>query len=130
MKNTDIVRDPIEDMRGKSRVALYRFPGGGGLLWAVATSRDLTLDLPGQAADALAVIDGYLTQRGLDRTRIMRAEVIVTDHDRKAEVDKVWLEWMPTDQGPVRSFIQSKMPDGDLIEIIVTVALPADYTGD
>jgi len=127
MTNADIVRSPIEDMRAKSRVAIYKFPGGGGLLWGVATSRDLTLDLPEQAADALAVIDDYLKDHGLDRTRIVRAEVIVTDHDRKPEFDKVWLDWMPQDQGPVRSFVQSIMPEGDQVEIIVTVALPADF---
>lgn len=124
---SDITRVPIEDMPSKSKVAIYRFPGGGGFLWCVATSRDLSLDLPGQAADALAVIDGYLSDHGLDRTRIMRAEVVVTDHDRKPEFDRVWAEWMPEGHGPVRSFIQSKMPDGDRVEIIMTVALPADF---
>jgi enamine deaminase RidA (YjgF/YER057c/UK114 family) len=123
---SDILRTPIEEMPTKSKVAIHRFPGGGGLMWCVATSRDLTLDLPGQAADALAVIDGYLTAHGLDRTRIMRAEVIVTDHARKAEFDAVWAQWMPPGAGPVRSFIQSVMPEGDLVEIIMTVALPRD----
>jgi enamine deaminase RidA (YjgF/YER057c/UK114 family) len=124
---TDIVRTPIEEMPTKSKVAIYRFPSGGGMMWCVATSRDLTLDLRGQAEDALAVIDGYLATHGLDRTRIMRAEVIVTDHDRKPEFDAVWAKWMPEGRGPVRSFIQSVMPRGDLVEIIMTVALPADF---
>lgn len=26
-------------------------------------------------------------------------------------------------QGPVRSFVQSRMPEGDLVEVIVTAAL-------
>lgn len=124
---TDIIRTPIEEMPTKSKVAIHRFPGGGGFLWCVATARDLTLDLPGQAEDALAVIDGYLRDHGLDRTRIMRAEVIVTDHGRKPEFDAIWAKWMPAGCGPVRSFVQSIMPDGDLVEIIMTVALPADF---
>jgi enamine deaminase RidA (YjgF/YER057c/UK114 family) len=123
---TDIARTPIEEMPTKSKVAIYRFPGGGGLLWCVATSRDLTLDFAGQAADALAAIDGYLQAHGLDRTRILRAEVIVTDHSRKPEFDAIWARWMPARCGPVRSFVQSIMPEGDLVEIIMTVALPAD----
>jgi hypothetical protein len=57
----------------------------------------------------------------------MRAEVIVTDHGRKPEFDAVWAKWMPESHGPVRSFVQSVMPDGDQIEIIMTVALPADF---
>jgi enamine deaminase RidA (YjgF/YER057c/UK114 family) len=125
----DISRTPNPDMPTKSSVAIYRLPGGGGFLWGVATSRDLSLDLPGQTADALAVIDGYLTAHGLDRTRIVKAEVVVTDHNRKAEFDAVWAQWMPDGCGPVRSFVQSIMPDGDLVEIIVTAALPTGPQG-
>lgn len=118
-----IERTPIDEMPSKSKVVRYAFPGGGGLLWCVATSRDLSLDLADQAADALAVIDGYLADAGLDRTAIVRAEVIVTDHDRKPEFDRVWAAWMPQGHGPVRSFVQSVMPEGDQVEIIVTAAL-------
>lgn len=65
----EITRIPVDDMRTKSKVAIYRFPGGGGLMWAVATSRDSSLDLPGQAANALEAIDGYLKEAGLSTLR-------------------------------------------------------------
>ncbi|HWJ73053.1 MAG TPA: Rid family hydrolase [Kaistia sp.] len=125
----DITRVQIDEMPTKSKNAIYHFPGGGGLLWCVATSEDLTLDLPQQAENALGVIDRYLKSYGLDRSRIVRAEVIVTDHGRKPEFDAVWAKWMPEGKGPVRSFVQSVMPDGDQVEIIMTVALPADFKG-
>jgi len=70
-------------------------------------------------------IDKYLKDAGLDRTRIVKAEIVVTDHDSKPAFDEAWATWMPAGYGPVRSFVQSVMPEGDLIEIIVTVALPA-----
>lgn len=124
---TAISRIPVDDMCTKSKVAIYRFPGGGGLMWAVATSKDLSLDLAGQAANALDVIDGYLKDVGLDRTCIVKAEVVVTDHGQKPAFDKVWAEWMPDNCGPVRSFVQSIMPEGDLVEIIITAALPHDF---
>ena len=41
------------------------------------------------------------------------------------DFDEVWAEWMPAGHGPVRSFVESRMPEGDLIEIIITAALPA-----
>ena len=61
----------------------------------------------------------------MDRTRIVKAEIVVTDHDNKPAFDEAWATWMPDGYGPVRSFVQSKMPEGDLIEIIITAALPA-----
>jgi hypothetical protein len=51
--------------------------------------------------------------------------MLVTDHDDKPAFDEVWATWMPDGFGPVRSFVESRMPKGDLIEIIITAALPA-----
>lgn len=71
------------------------------------------------------MLDGYLQEAGLDRTRIVKAEIVVTDHDNKPAFDEAWASWMPDGYGPVRSFVESRMPEGDLIEIIATIALPA-----
>ena len=64
-----------------------------------------------------------LKDAGLDRTRIVKAEIVVTDHDNKPAFDEAWATWMPDNYGPVRSFVESVMPEGDLIEIIITAAL-------
>ena len=78
-----------------------------------------------QALGTLQALDARLAEAGLDRTRIVKAEVVVTDHDNKPAFDEVWATWMPAGQGPVRSFVESRMPAGDLVEIIITAALPA-----
>lgn len=123
MSANDITRVPNPRVPAKSAVAVYRLPGGGGFLWGVATSPDRTQDIRAQTLGALGVIDGYLKEAGLDRTRIVKAEIVVTDHDNKPAFDEAWATWMPANQGPVRSFVQSVMPEGDLIEIIITAAL-------
>ena len=122
---SDITRIPNKALPSKSAVAVYRLPGGGGFLWAVATSPDKSLDIAGQTLGALGVIEGYLKDAGLDRTRIVKAEIVVTDHAAKPAFDAAWASWMPDGHGPVRSFVQSVMPEGDLVEIIVTAALTA-----
>lgn len=123
MSASDITRIPNPRVPAKSAVAVCRLPGGGGFLWGVATSPDRTQDIRAQTLGALGVIDGYLKDAGLDRTRIVKAEIVVTDHDNKPAFDEAWATWMPANQGPVRSFVQSVMPEGDLIEIIITAAL-------
>lgn len=125
MSATDITRVPNRKLPSKSSVSIYRLPGGGGFLWAVATSPDRTQDIRVQTLGTLGVIDTYLKDAGLDRTRIVKAEVVVTDHDNKPAFDEAWASWMPDGHGPVRSFVESRMPEGDLIEIIITAALPA-----
>ena len=123
MAKTDIERVPNKKLPSKSSVAIYRLPGGGGFMWAVATSPDRTQDIKVQTLGCLGVIDGYLKDAGLDRTRIVKAEVVVTDHGNKPAFDEAWATWMPDNYGPVRSFVESVMPEGDLIEIIITAAL-------
>jgi enamine deaminase RidA (YjgF/YER057c/UK114 family) len=123
MTRNSIDRVPNKKLLSKSSVAIYRLPGGGGFLWSVATSPDRTQDIKAQTLGCLGVIDTYLQDAGLDRTRIVKAEIVVTDHDNKPAFDEAWATWMPDNYGPVRSFVESKMPEGDLIEIIVTAAL-------
>jgi len=125
VKSDDITRVPNKTFPAKSSVATHRLPGGGGFLWAVAVSPDRTQDIRVQTLGALEVIDTYLKEAGLDRTRIVKAEIVVTDHGNKPAFDEAWATWMPAGHGPVRSFVQSVMPEGDLIEIIITAALPA-----
>ena len=121
----DITRVPNRTMPSKSSVAIYRLPGGGGFLWAVATSPDRSQDIRAQTRGTLQVLDRHLAEHGLDRTRIVKAEVVVTDHDNKPAFDEVWASWLPAGHGPVRSFVESRMPEGDLVEVIITAALPA-----
>ena len=123
MAPTDILRIPAKSLASKSALAVHRFPGGGGLLWAVATSPDRTQDITAQTLGCLKVLEGMLRDHGLDFTRLVKAEVVVTDHDNKPAFDKAWASVMPDGQGPVRSFVESRMPEGDLIEIIITAAL-------
>jgi len=121
----DITRVPNRSLPSKSAVAVHRFPGGGGLLWAVATSPDRTQDIRAQTIGCLRALEKHLLAHGLDLTRVVRAEVVVTDHDNKPAFDEAWASMMPDGQGPVRSFVESRMPEGDLIEIIITAVFPA-----
>ncbi len=121
---TDIVRVPNRNLPSKSSVAAYRLPGGGGFLWAVATSADRSQDIKLQTVGCLRALEKILVAHGLDLTRIVKAEVVVTDHDNKPAFDEAWASVMPDGQGPVRSFVESRMPEGDLIEIIITAVFP------
>ena len=121
----DITRVPNKSLPSKSSVAVHKLPGGGGFLWAVATSPDRTQDIRAQTVGCLRALEKHLHAHGLDLTRIVRAEVVVTDHDNKPAFDEAWATVMPDNFGPVRSFVESRMPEGDLIEIIITAVFPA-----
>jgi enamine deaminase RidA (YjgF/YER057c/UK114 family) len=122
---TDITRVP-GPFPNRSRAVAHRLPGGGGTVWALATAKDKTAGVAAQTEDVLAIIDGYLRDAGTDRSRLLRAEVFMADLGQKGEMDAAWTRWMPEGCGPVRSAVQTPMPVGDLVEIIVTAALPGD----
>ncbi|MGX9961832.1 RidA family protein [Roseomonas sp. F4] len=125
MPHPDIARTP-GPFANRSRAVAHRLPGGGGTIWALATARDKSAGVEAQTADVLEVIDGYLAAAGTDRTRLLRAEVFMADLSQKAAMDAAWTRWIPADEGPVRSAVQTPMPAGDLVEIIVTAALPGE----
>jgi enamine deaminase RidA (YjgF/YER057c/UK114 family) len=125
MPSPDILRTP-GPFANRSRAVTHRLPGGGGTTWALATARDKEAGVEAQTADILALIDGYLEKAGTDRSRLLRAEVFMADLSQKAAMDAAWTRWIPEGCGPVRSAVQTPMPPGDLVEIIVTAALPGD----
>ncbi|GGJ42445.1 hypothetical protein GCM10011320_57600 [Neoroseomonas lacus] len=48
------------------------------------------------------------------------------DLSQKAAMDAAWTRWIPNGEGPVRSAVETPMPPGDLVEIIVIAALPGE----
>ena len=117
-----IRRIPIENR--KSVLSVLRFPGGGGLVYCVASAPDTSKDFRGQTEDVLQALGGLLSEGGTDTSHLVKAEVVVTDHDNKPIFDEVWSGWVPLGCGPVRSFVESRMPAGDLVEVILTASLP------
>jgi hypothetical protein len=61
----DIVRMPNKTLSSKSSVAVHRLPGGGGFLWAVATSPDRTQDIKIQTVGCLRALEKHLAAHGL-----------------------------------------------------------------
>jgi hypothetical protein len=122
MSTEDITRVPNKTLLSKSSVAVYRLPGGGGFLWAVATSPDRTQDIKVQTLGCLGVIDGYLKANGLDRSRIVKARSSSPTTPTSRPSTKRGRPGCRR-QGSGRSFVQSIMPEGDMIEIIITAAL-------
>jgi enamine deaminase RidA (YjgF/YER057c/UK114 family) len=126
MPHPDIARTP-GPFANRSRVVVHRLPGGaGGTIWALATARDKTAGVEAQTEDLLASIEGYLRAAGTDKSRLLRAEVFMADLAEKPAMDAAWTRWVPAGEGPVRSAVQTPMPPGDLVEIIVTAALPGE----
>jgi enamine deaminase RidA (YjgF/YER057c/UK114 family) len=89
-----------------------------GLVWTVATARGTTV--AEQTRAALEQIEANLKQAGSDKHRIVEALVYLTDMSRKAEMDEVWCDWIPSDGWPCRACVGTSLAPGNLVEIKVT----------
>jgi len=77
-----------------------------------------------QTADILAQIDETLKQAGTDKTRIVKANIWLTDISTFAQMNEAWDAWVVAGQTPARATVESKLAAPGLdVEIMVEAAL-------
>ncbi|RRV10278.1 RidA family protein [Pseudomonas sp. v388] len=113
----DITR--IETNQRMSRVVQcngFTFLGG-------QTATDRTLDIKGQTAQVLEKIDNFLAKAGLDKTRILSAQVWLSDINAHfAGMNEVWDAWAPDGHAPARATVESRLAAPDLLVEITVIA--------
>ncbi|MBO9830437.1 RidA family protein [Xanthomonas sp. A2111] len=86
-------------------------------------AEDTSADIAGQTREVLAAIDRLLALAATDKSRILRAEIYMTDLAEFAEMNKVWEEWVSPGNTPARATVQAKLADPAWkIEIVITAA--------
>jgi enamine deaminase RidA (YjgF/YER057c/UK114 family) len=95
-----------------------------GFAFTVATSKVVSASLYEQTNSALAAIDAQLAALGLAKSRIVTAIVYIADMRQKPEMNRAWEEWVDFDNPPMRACIGATLEGDDLVEIVVTAALP------
>ena len=94
------------------------------LVWTVATYDDASADIQEQTRRALAVIDKNLGEAGTDKTRLVSAQIFLSDMTAKARFDDVWNAWIgpDPDHWPQRACVGATLAGHCLVEIIVVAA--------
>lgn len=87
------------------------------------TASDPTQDIKGQTLQVLDKIDGFLEEAGLDKTRIISAQIWLTDiHADFAKMNEVWDAWVPQGHTPARATVESRLALPELLIEITVVA--------
>jgi enamine deaminase RidA (YjgF/YER057c/UK114 family) len=81
-------------------------------------------DVEQQTREVLATIDWLLEQAGTDKSKLLTAQVWLTDMDDFAAHNDAWNEWVDPENPPVRACLQSPRlwRPGLRVEIMVTAA--------
>ena len=76
-----------------------------------------------QTKDILGLIDGLLAQAGTDKSKLLSANIWLTDIKTFEEMNKVWDAWVAAGNPPCRACVESKLalPQYN-VEIMVTAA--------
>jgi enamine deaminase RidA (YjgF/YER057c/UK114 family) len=76
-----------------------------------------------QTKEIVATIDNYLAQAGTDKTKLLSANIWITDMAKFAEMNAVWDAWVSPGQTPARACVEAKLAAPDYhVEIMVVAA--------
>jgi enamine deaminase RidA (YjgF/YER057c/UK114 family) len=76
-----------------------------------------------QTREILAMIDGYLAKCGSDKSKLLKANIWLTDIKTWAEMNAVWNAWLAPGNAPARATVEAKLASPNIdVEIMVTAA--------
>ncbi len=77
-----------------------------------------------QTQDILTQIDDILKEAGSDKTKILKANIWLTDIKTWAEMNEAWDAWVVPGQTPARATVESKLAAPGLdVEIMVEAVI-------
>lgn len=83
---------------------------------------DATLDIQGQTAQVLAMIDDLLAQAGSSKNHLLSVTIYLQDMNDYAGMNKVWDAWLNQGYAPPRACVQAALANPQWKVEIVVVA--------
>jgi enamine deaminase RidA (YjgF/YER057c/UK114 family) len=76
-----------------------------------------------QTKDILKQIDGFLAKADTDKTKLLSANIWITDMANFADMNAVWDAWVSPGNSPARATVEAKLAAPDYkVEIMVVAA--------
>jgi len=77
-----------------------------------------------QTADVLQRIDATLKQAGSDKTKVLKANIWLTDIKTWGEMNEAWDAWVAPNQTPARATVEAKLAAPEFnVEIMVEAVI-------
>lgn len=84
---------------------------------------DVGQDVGGQTQQILDTIDSYLAKAGTDKSKLLTAQLWITDMANFKAMNAVWNEWVDPENPPARACVKADLARPEiLVEIMVTAA--------
>jgi enamine deaminase RidA (YjgF/YER057c/UK114 family) len=84
---------------------------------------DLDADVAGQTSQILARIDELLAQAGSDKSKLLKANIWLTDIGTWSQMNEVWSAWVVEGSTPARATVEANLAHPKVkVEIMVEAA--------
>ncbi len=96
---------------------------GDTVYLAGLTADDTAADVKGQTKQILDKIDALLAKAGTDKSKILSANIWLTDISTWSQMNEVWDVWVSKGNTPARATVEAKLAAPGLkVEIMVQAA--------
>ena len=96
---------------------------GDTVYLAGVVAKDLAKDVKGQTQEVLAEIDRLLAKCGSNKSKVLQAQIWVTDIRNRPAMNEAWSAWTEGKNLPARACVEAKLADPKaLVEIMVIAA--------
>lgn len=96
---------------------------GGLIFTAGRVASDPSRDAKGQTEEILADIDRLLAKCGSDKSKIVSAQIWVSDIRHRDGMNQAWIAWADPKNLPARACIEARLADPRLLVEIAVVAV-------
>jgi enamine deaminase RidA (YjgF/YER057c/UK114 family) len=97
---------------------------GNTVYLAGITAEDRNGDVKEQTKQILAQIDRHLAAAGTDKSKLLSANIWLTDIGTWADMNTVWDAWVAPGNAPARATVEAKLAAPGLkVEIMVVAAI-------
>ncbi len=97
---------------------------GNTVYLAGLTADDTSQDVKGQTKQILDKIDALLAKAGTDKSKLLSANIWLTDIKTWSQMNEVWDAWVASGNAPARATVEAKLAaPGLVVEIMVQAAI-------
>jgi enamine deaminase RidA (YjgF/YER057c/UK114 family) len=95
---------------------------GDTVYLAGLTADDTKADVKGQTKQILDKIDHFLKEAGTDKSKLLSANIWLTDIGTWGQMNEVWDAWVSPGNTPARATVEAKLASPDYVVEIMVVA--------
>ena len=94
-----------------------------GMIYVAGTVADKRpASVKAQTEEILGRIDALLAQAGSHKSKIVSAQIWLTDIRTREEMNQAWLAWVDANNLPARACVEAKLASPDMLVEIAVIA--------